>query len=114
MIFAAIPELTSYIVWSIPSVFIGVLVAVGLTRWAGSWSLAKRVLISLAAATFPNFGLAGFLLMANPRLSVWFSLDEFLIPFSLQIALILVITAPLVWLVSRRIAQKPVPTDVFE
>jgi hypothetical protein len=102
------------LVWSFASALVGGLVSLALNKWAARWSLVKRVSFAVAASTFPTIGIVGFLLMANPTLSVWWSADEFLIPFALQIVLILVFAAPVAWLISRRGSRKPVPTDVFD
>jgi hypothetical protein len=106
--------LIALLVWSFAGALIGGLVSLALNKWAAGWSLPKRIFLAVAASIFPTIGIVGFLLIANPTLSVWWSPDEFLIPFALQIALVLAFSAPLAWLVSRRGARKPVPIDTFD
>jgi hypothetical protein len=106
--------LIGLLVWSFGSALVGGLVAFGLNKWIQGWSLAKRISFAVTASTFPTIGIVGFLLIANPTLSVWWSPDEFVFPFALQIGLILLFSTPVAWLVSRRGARKPVLTDVFD
>lgn len=102
-----------YMIWSFASALIGGLVSIALNKWASSWSLARRVLIAVAAATLPTLGIVAFYFAALGPISLWFSPDEFLIPFALQVFMIVVVSAPIAWLISRR-APKPVSTDVFD
>ena len=103
-----------YLVWSFVGALVAALVSVALNRWAPGWSVVKRVFLAVSAATLPTIGIAAFFLFSLGSISLWFSPDEFLIPFTLQVLLAVVVSAPLAWLISRRGVRRPVPTDVFE
>jgi hypothetical protein len=100
--------------WGFAGALIGGLVAFALNKWVAGWSLAKRVLVAVAASTSPSFGIVGSYMAKLGAISLWFSTDEFLIWFALHIFLVVAVSTPIAWLVSRRAPRKPVPTDVFD
>jgi hypothetical protein len=101
----------AYRVWSFASALVGALVAVALNKWSRGWALKTRMFFAVAGAILPTFGVVAF--FAYPGMSSFLlSFDEFLIPFALQILMVVAVSAPIAWLVSRT-ARKPVPTDVF-
>ena len=102
------------LLWAFASALIGGFVAFALNRRAVGWSLVTRVLFAIAASLSPTFGIVAFLFAAVGPISVWFSPDEFLIPFAVQLVLIVALATPVAWLVSRRGVRNPVPTDVFD
>lgn len=104
---------SGYLLWSFASALIGGAVALALNKWATSWSWMVRFLVAEAASILP-FCIVAFYLFELGNISLWTSPDEFLLPFALQVFLILVVSTPTVWLVSRRRARKPAPTDVFD
>ena len=106
--------LIGYLAWSFASALFGGLLAAALNKWAAGWSLMTRFLVAIAASIFPTFVIVGFYMVALGAIPLWTSLDEFLIPFALQILLIVIVSTPIAWLVSRRGARNPVPTDVFD
>jgi predicted dienelactone hydrolase len=114
MTFPGYSELVPYILWAIVSALIAGLLALALNRWTPHWSRRKRNVIAVGLATFPTFGIAGALMMVNPLLSVWWSLDEFIIPFAVQIALILVFSVPVVMLAATRDARTAGLKEVFD
>jgi hypothetical protein len=102
----------AHLLWSFASALVGALVSLALNRWARGWALKTRVLVAVAGATLPTFGVV--ILLAYPGMSsLLLSPDEFLKSFALQVLLIVVVSAPIAWLLSRR-ARKPLPTDVFD
>jgi len=68
----------------------------------------------MMASILPTFCIVGFYFFQLGNISLWTSLDEFLFPFALQVFLILVVSAPIIWLVSRRRARNSVLTDAFD
>ena len=102
------------ILWGLVVALIAGLVALALNRWVPGWSVAKRVLIAVAASMSPSFAIVGFYMAELGLISFWFSPDEFLISFALHIVLIAAVSTPIAWLVSRQAARTSVPTDVFD
>ena len=105
---------SGYLLWSFASALIGGAAALALNKWATSWSWMVRFLVAEAASILPTFGMVAFFFFQLRNISLWTSPDEFLLPFALQVFLIFVVSTPTVWLVSRRRARKPAPTDVFD
>jgi len=100
--------------WAIAVALIAGLVAAALSRWLAGLSLAKRILFAVMASTLPSFGIVGFYVSRLGLISLWFSPDEFLIPFTLHILLVVAISAPIAWLISRRRMRPPMHRDVFD
>jgi hypothetical protein len=100
--------------WALVVALIGALVALALNKWVAGWSLAKRVLVAVAASMSPSFGIVGFYMAKLGLISFWFSPEEFVISFTLHVLVIAAVTTPIAWLVSRRGPRQPVPTDVFD
>jgi hypothetical protein len=100
--------------WALCVALISAVVAVALRKWAVGWGLWKRVLFAVAASAAPSFGIVVFFMVQLGPISLWFSPDEFLISFVLHILLIIAVATPIAWLISRRAARKPAPTDVFD
>jgi sensor histidine kinase regulating citrate/malate metabolism len=109
-----IAELGAILLWAFASALFGGLLAVALNRWAVGWSLVTRALVAVSASISPTFGIVVVGFAALGPISLWLSPDEFLIPFALQVFLILVFAAPIVWLISRRAARKPAVKEVFD
>lgn len=109
-------DMLPYIVFSAMSAVWGGVVAFALNRWSSGWSLPRRVVISVMASLVPIFGFAGFALASSfGRVLLSMSPDEFLVPFAIQIVLILALSAPVAWLVSKYGQDKRcAPADVFE
>lgn len=106
--------LIPYLVWSFASALFGGLSAAALNKWAGGWSLTARFLVAMAASILPTAAIVGSYMVALGAIPLWTSLEDFLIPFALQIFLIVVVSAPIVWLVLRRGVRNAVATDVFD
>lgn len=105
--------MVAYLIWGFAGALVAGLVAFALNKWMPGWSLARRVGFAVAAGTALPFGIVVFYFFSLGSISLWSSPDEFLIPFTLQCLLIIVLSAPTAWLISRRVA-KPDVTDVFD
>jgi membrane protein implicated in regulation of membrane protease activity len=106
-------ELLGYIIFSFAGALLCGVIALALNRWVPGWSLTRRTLIAAIASVFPASSIAGFLLVRDPQVLFSMSPDEFLIPFTFQIIMILVISLPIAWLVARRRSSRDIPTDIF-
>jgi hypothetical protein len=100
--------------WGFVVSLIGGLVALALNKWAAGWSLATRVFVAVAASISPSFGIVGYFLAKPGRLYLWVSSDEFALRFGLHVLVIVAVSTPIAWLLSRRAPRKPVPTDAFD
>jgi hypothetical protein len=60
-------------------------------------------------------GVLGFALAPSKgQVLLSMSPNEFLIPFALQIIMVVVTALPVAWLISRRSSKPLMPTDVFD
>lgn len=112
-----IGDLAVMAMWAIACAIFGIIVAFALAKWASRWSVTRRVVGATCASTLPVFGVAGFALAALggfPMSVLSMSLDEFLIPFFIQLTLIVAFSAPATWLVSRQARNAPHLADIFE
>lgn len=112
-----IGDLAVMAMWGVACAMFGTLVAFALHKWAANWNFTTRVAVATVASTFPVFGVAAFALTALggfPMSALSLSAGEFLIPFVVQIVLIITFAIPATWLVSRRTRKPRHPTDVFE
>jgi hypothetical protein len=112
-----IGDLAVMAMWGIACAMFGTLVAFALHKWAANWNFTTRVAVATVASTFPVFGIAAFALTALggfPMSVLSLSPSEFLIPFAVQIVLIVTFAIPATWLVSRRTRKPRHPTSVFE
>ncbi|MBW8752574.1 MAG: hypothetical protein JF595_00235 [Sphingomonadales bacterium] len=103
--------------WGIACAMFGTLIAFALHKWAANWNFTTRVVVATIASTFPVLGIAAFALAALvgfPMSALSLSPTEFLIPFAVQIVLIVTFAIPATWLVSRRARNPRHPTGVFE
>ena len=100
----------AWIIWSSIGAVLSALVSLALNKWARERALINRLFIAIVAATLPALGAVAAI---AARGTVWLSLDGFLIPLALQISMIVVVSAPIAWLISRR-SRKAAPTDVFD
>ncbi|HWU02673.1 MAG TPA: hypothetical protein VN222_08055 [Novosphingobium sp.] len=93
------------------------MVAIAMNQWASERSLAVRTAMASLIATLPILSMATFALITLgdfPAILFQMTPAEFLIPFTVQIVLILVLAAPLAWLISRHGARLPSKASVFE
>lgn len=110
-------NLIAIAVWTVVSTLVGALVAVLLNRNAAGRSRWLRTLISTAFALLPDMLLTVVVLISPGEplaLILSMSPDEFLIPFALQLAIVLVISLPLMWTISGRVPEGRHEADVFE
>lgn len=108
-------DLVPYIGWSLASALFCGLVAVALNRWASGWSFARRVAVATLASVIPAIGAVGIALAPSEgQVLLSMSPDEFVIPFILQIVMIIVVAIPVAWLLSRRAPTIRTRTDVFD
>jgi ABC-type Fe3+ transport system permease subunit len=104
-------------VWTIGSTLVGALVAVLLNRRAAARSRWLRTLVATAFALLPTMLITMVaLLSSGDPLSLILSMspDEFIIPLAIQLAIILLIASPMLWLISRRVRRERPETKVFE
>jgi Mn2+/Fe2+ NRAMP family transporter len=102
------------IVWSVVSALVGAVAAWLLRRRLPDYSVRRRTFIAMAAALAPSFIIVGWIsLPTGAGLLLSMSLGEFLIPFAIQLAMILIISAPFAWLVSRRKVPDQSISDIF-
>jgi hypothetical protein len=102
--------------WAIACAIFGIIVALALARWAASRSVTARTVVATSASTLPVLGVAGFALALGgfPISVLSTSFVEFLVPFAMQLALIVAFSAPAIWLVSRRARKAPHLAGIFE
>jgi len=104
-------------VWTFGSTLVGALVAVLLKRRAASRGHRLRTFVAMAFALLPTMLITMVaLLSSGDPLSLILSMspDEFIIPLAIQLAAILLIASPILWLISRRVRQERSATKVFE
>lgn len=108
-------ESVAYVVWSIGGALLCGVVALALNRWARSWELRTRVGIATLVSLFPAMAIV-VIVVAPGRGQVLLSMspDEFLLPFAFQILMVLALSVPVAWLVSRRSPKSQIQTDVFK
>lgn len=100
--------------WALIAGLLGALVALALRRWVRAWSIEKRICVALAVSLSPSLLIVALYAAKLGLISMWFSPDEFLIPFAVHILVVAAVSTPIAWLVSRRAPRQPVPTDVFD
>jgi hypothetical protein len=107
-------ELIAMALLAIPCALWGALIAFALGRWAVSLTVITRSLLATIASIFPVAGMAAIATGGSLQLLLSMSPDEFIVPFSVQIALIVFLAAPPIWLISRRRPKARHPSEVFE
>lgn len=105
-------------IFSIPCVIFGGLVGIALNKWAKRWRKNKRFVWATAASSFPVIAIA-ILAMASTKdaqISDYYYLtkDEFLRPFGIQIAMVVILTLPVAWLITRSEKDDVSVRDTFE
>lgn len=105
-----------YFLFSALSSLLGAVVAFALNRWFPLWSLTRRAVVAVATSFLPAFALVAFALApSSGEVLLSMSPDEFLVPFAIQIALILVVSAPVALFVSwYGRGNRSIPTEVFD
>lgn len=108
-------ELIAYVVWGLASALFCGLVALVLNRFASRWRTELRLITATVSSVFPTMAITVLVLAPSGAAILGFmDLDEFLVPFALQIFIILALSAPVAWLISRQRPQSHIPTDIFE
>lgn len=105
------------VVWTVVSTLIGGIVAVLQNRKAARRSRWRRTLIATAFALLPVMLLTVIVLILSGQplfLALSMSPDEFVIPLAFQLAVILVISLPLMWIIGGRVPAGSSEADVFE
>jgi ABC-type sugar transport system permease subunit len=104
-------------VWTLGSTLVGALVAVLLNRRAASRSRWSRTFVAIAFALLPTMLITMVALLSSGdplSLILSMSLDRFIIPLALQLAIVLSVASPILWLISRRVRRERPETKVFE
>lgn len=109
-----IGELAGLAVFAVPCALFGVIVAFALNRWAVGRTVATRTFLASAASICPVVGIVAIAAGGSPELLFAMSPDEFLIPFALQLAVIIALATPAAWLVSRRGRGPRSPSQFFD
>lgn len=107
-------ELIAMALLATPCALLGAAVALALYKWATSLTVITRGILAMIASICPVLGLAAIAAGGSPQVLLSMSPDEFLVPFSVQIALIIALAAPLIWLISRCRPKPRAPSKVFE
>lgn len=104
-----------YIIWCVASALLCWIAALALRRWMPRRSVCARTAFATMIAIFPVFILVGWAILPSyGAVLLSMSPDEFLIPVSIQIVMILIVATPIAWLVSRRRGKDRTFTNVFD
>ena len=107
-------ELISMILFAVPCAVLGLMFALALRRWAAHRSVMVRTILASVASIVPLVGLIVFAADGSLGILLSLSLDEFLIPFAIQVGLVFALTAPGAWLVSKRQKSPSLTSQVFD
>lgn len=95
------PDVIAHVILSVGSAIFGLCVVIALGRWGPARSRWNRVICSMIASVLPVFLLAVCAFAWSGINPLSMSLDEFWIPFVIQVSMIVALSLPLVWFGSR-------------
>lgn len=107
-------EIIAMAVLAVPCMLLGAFAAIALWKFQAGWTVGLRTCLASIVSISPILILTAIATGGSPELLFTMSPDEFLVPFSLQIALTLALAGPVTWLVSRRRKEQQSLADVFE
>ena len=102
--------------WGIASALFCGLIAAALNLWLSKWHFRLRVLAALLASLLPTVAAVCFVLGSPSNFGLLLSMspDEFLIPFVIQIVVVLILAVPTAWLISSRAVRERPSIETFE